>query len=86
MTDAARKIIIDIADNSTARKAERLCEQVYRALKKAGVACSIVNGRGIDIEGEESGWFNEGTVWFKRDRKNHCWKAFQVFNCEDRAL
>lgn len=67
-------------------KVEQLCEAIYRELEKAGIRCAIVNGRGIDIEGEKMDWFNTGTVWFQRDNKNDFWKAFQVVDCKNAAL
>lgn len=86
-TTNAKNIIATIAKSTTSRiKVEQLCWAVYRELEKAGIRCAIVNGRGIDIDGEERDWFNTGTVWFQRDNKNDCWKAFQVVDCKNAAL
>ena len=87
MNAKAKEIIKNIAESTTSRiKVEQLCETIYRELEKAGIRCAIVNDSGIDIEGEERDWFNSGTVWFMRDNKNDCWKAFQVVNCKNAAL
>lgn len=85
--DKAKEIIRDIAESTTSRiKVEQICEAIYRELEKAGIRCAIVNGRGIDIGGGKRDWFNTGTVWFRRDNKNDCRKAFQVVDCENAAL
>lgn len=87
MNAKAKEIIKGIAESTTSRiKVVQLCEAIHRELEKAGIRCAIVNDRGIDIEGEKSDWFNSGTVWFQRDNKNDCWKAFQVVNCKNAAL
>lgn len=87
MNAKAKEIIKDIAESTTSRiKAEQLCEAIYRELEKAGIRCAIVNDRAIDIEGEKRDWFNTGTVWFQRDNKNDCWKAFKVVDCKNAAL
>lgn len=87
MNAKAKEIIKDIAESTTSRiKVEQLCEAIYRELEKAGIRYAIVNDRGIDIEGEKRDWFNTGTVWFQRDNKNDCWKAFQVVDCKNVAL
>ena len=87
MNAKAKEIVKGIAESTTPRiKGERLCEAIYRELEKAGVRCAIVNDRGTDIEGEESDWLNSGTVWFQRDNKNDCWKAFQAVDCKNAAL
>lgn len=87
MNAKAKEIIKNIAENTTSRiKVEQLCEAICRELEKAGIRCAIVNDRGIDIEGEERDWFNSSTVWFQRDNKNDCWKAFKVVDCKNAAL
>ena len=87
MNAKAKEIIKDIAESTTSRiKVEQLCATIYRELEKAGIRCAIVNDRVIDIEGDERDWFNSGTVWFQRDNKNDCWKAFQVVDCKNAAL
>ena len=87
MNAKAQEILKDIAESTTSRiKVEQLCKAVYRELEKAGIRCAIVNDRGIDIEGDKKDWFNTGTVWFQRDNKNDCWKAFQVVDCKNAAL
>lgn len=87
MNAKAKEIIKSIAESTTSRiEVEQLCEAIYRKLEKAGIRCAIVNGGGIDIEGEERDRLNSGTVWFLRDSRNDCWKAVQAVDCKNAAL
>ena len=78
---AAESIIIEVAkNNSSSIKVEELVSIAYHELKKNGINVVIVNDKGLDVDGEKNGWFESGTVWFQRDSKNDCWKAFQVID------
>lgn len=63
----------------SSRKVEDIVEVVYWTLYREGIKCSIVNEKGIELEGMN-------TIWFRRDNKNNCWKAFMVVDGKNEYL
>lgn len=84
---AAESIIAEVAERTTSRvKVIDLVHLVVKELNDNGINAVNINDRGVEVEGERVDYLNGGFIWFRRDNKNDCWKAFQVLNCKEIKL
>lgn len=56
-----------------------LVSDIYWALYAEGHKSCVVNEKGIELKGMN-------TIWFRRDNKNNCWKAFMVVDYKNKYL
>lgn len=78
-TMKAFEIIKNVCDNTSSKvKVIDLAVEVYYTLNAEGYNAFVVNEKGVE--------FDRKTIWFRRDNKNNCWKAFMVVDFKNEYL